>query len=239
MYYLDLTFPTAEENLACDEALLEGAEEGTLSETLRFWEPQDHFVVVGYSNKVKNEVRLSSCESRKIPVYRRVSGGGTVLQGPGCLNYALILQIPESGPLSSLTATNDFIMQNHQKALQPLLKNPVSAKGTCDLTIADLKFSGNAQRRKKKYLLYHGTFLLNFDLNFIEEILSAPARQPEYRNGRSHLEFVMNLGIQAKIVKQALRNHWHANLSIADVPHLKIKELVTTRYTDKNWNYKF
>jgi len=37
MNYLDLTLPSPEENLACDEALLELCDEGLGDEVLRVW----------------------------------------------------------------------------------------------------------------------------------------------------------------------------------------------------------
>ena len=58
--YFDLTLPTPQENLACDEALLDGCEAGG-PEVLRFWEPRKHFVVVGYSNRVEREVNVAAC----------------------------------------------------------------------------------------------------------------------------------------------------------------------------------
>src|SRR5712671_3433211 len=121
MKLLDLTLPTPAENLACDEALLDACEEGATDGVLRFWESGEYFVVVGYSNKVRTEVNLPECERRGAPVLRRCSGGGTVVQGRGCLNYALVLKIPESGPLASLTETNRFIMERHQETLASIL----------------------------------------------------------------------------------------------------------------------
>ena len=58
MKLLDLTLPTPAENLACDEALLNQAEANG-GEILRFWEPREHFVVVGYANKVGTEVDVA------------------------------------------------------------------------------------------------------------------------------------------------------------------------------------
>ena len=86
MRHLDLTIPSPAENLACDEALLDWCESGDGVECLRFWESPEPFVVVGYANKVETEVNVAACEARKIPILRRCSGGGTVVQGPGCLN---------------------------------------------------------------------------------------------------------------------------------------------------------
>ncbi len=98
MKHLDLTLPSPAENLACDEALLDWREENGGEEILRFWESPETFVVVGYANKIATEVNVENCRAKQIPIFRRCSGGGTVLQGAGCLNYALILRIAENSP---------------------------------------------------------------------------------------------------------------------------------------------
>src|ERR1041384_1929474 len=93
MKLLDLTLPTPEENLACDEALLDLCETDGDDGILRFWEARQHFIVLGYSNKAGTEANLPRARQYSVPVLRRCTGGGAVLQGPGCLNYSLILRI--------------------------------------------------------------------------------------------------------------------------------------------------
>src|SRR5438105_13705655 len=115
------------------------------------WEPGQYFVVVGYGNKVATEVRVPFCEENDIPILRRCTGGGTVLQGPGVLNYSLILRIGESGSLHNIGATNKFILERHQTALASALGSPVEIKGQTDLAIGGRKFCGNAQRRGKHF----------------------------------------------------------------------------------------
>jgi lipoate-protein ligase A len=239
MKYVDLTLPTPAENLACDEALLDWCEEGFPYEILRFWEPHEYFVVVGYANRVGTEVNLKACAARQIPVLRRCSGGGTVVQGPGCLNYSLILRIGETGPLSSISDANKFILERHCAALAPLLGRSVERQGCTDLAIRGIKFSGNAQRRKKKFLLFHGTFLLQFDLTLIEELLPLPSRQPDYRRNRAHREFLMDLELPGENVKLALQNAWDASESLADLPHEKINGLARERYNSDAWSFRF
>src|SRR5512139_3476750 len=102
MQLFDQTFPTPEHNLACDEALLDCAESGEGGETLRFWEPAAPFVVLGHSNRLATEVDAAACERLGIPLLRRCSGGGTVLQAPGCLNYALILRCDGAPDLATV-----------------------------------------------------------------------------------------------------------------------------------------
>src|SRR5258708_40181256 len=103
MKYLDLTLPTPQQNLACDEALLDAGEEGLGEGVLRTWESKEYFVVLGHACKARADVNLDTCRAQGIPVLRRCSGGGTVVQGPGCFNYAGILRIddPETAPISS------------------------------------------------------------------------------------------------------------------------------------------
>ena len=169
--HIDITFGTPERNLACDEALLDLVEEGYEHEILRFWEPQQYFIVLGSSNKVQQEVHVEACEADGIPILRRHSGGGTVLQGPGCLNYSLILKINPDGPTRNITDTTNYIMLRHAEAISNLIGEKVEVKGSSDLTIAGRKFSGNAQRRKRRALLFHGTFLCAIDLARLEEFL--------------------------------------------------------------------
>src|SRR5438132_4840945 len=142
MKLLDLTFPTPAENLACDETLLDWCDEGAGPELLRFWEPQQHFVVIGYSNHAEREVSVAACRERGIPILRRCTGGGTVLQGPGCLNYSLILRTDRMSALQGISETNCFIMKRHAEIMASLLGCPIAVQGCTDLVMNNLKFSG-------------------------------------------------------------------------------------------------
>lgn len=239
MKLCDLTLPTPEENLACDEALLEQCEAGPGGELLRLWEPAQYFVVMGYANRVATEVRLSFCQRRRIPVLRRCTGGGTVLQGPGCLNYSLFLRLDHGDLQRGISATNDFILARHQEALSALLRTPVERQGQTDLAIGGLKFSGNAQRRKKNFLLFHGTFLLDFDIGLVEQALPMPSRQPEYRLSRSHADFLVNLQQPSSLLKAALSQAWQAFEPVTDIPLESIRQLVAAKYSRDEWNLKF
>ena len=238
MKTLDLTLSTPEENLACDEALLRLCERGGSGETLRFWEPDRHFVVLGLSNSHETETDAAACRKRDIPILRRCSGGGAVLQGPGCLNYALVLRIRKPGPLDNITRTNRFILQRHQAALQTLLGRPVSLQGDTDLTLNGLKFSGNSQRRSAGWLLFHGTFLLGMDLTLIGSLLPMPSRQPAYRRGRNHAEFLANLPVSATDLKRSLAKAWNTGGTASPPPAEELARLLEERYSRPDWNLR-
>ena len=236
MMYLDLTLPTPAENLACDEALLDHSEQ-TGAETLRVWEPSEYFVVVGYANKVEVEVNRQKCDEEQIPILRRCSGGGAVVQGPGCLNYSLALNFSGNSLLQTITQANRYVMEGHRDLLQMYLKTSIDIEGHTDLAIAGIKFSGNAQRRKKNSLLFHGTFLLNFKIPVIAELLKMPSHQPSYRNNRTHDNFVANLQRPAEELKNLLRCGWGALKQTESIPD--ISKLLREKYTQRDWNFKF
>ncbi len=240
MRFLDLTFTTPAENLACDEALLDWREKSSHpdEEILRFWEPLETFVVVGYANKIELEVNVPACEAKKISVFRRCSGGGTVLQGRGCLNYALVLQIGSNSHLAGISGANKFIMERNREAIHLAAEHAPSIQGHTDLAFGGKKFSGNSQRRHKNYLLFHGTFLLNFDIPLIGEVLKFPSRQPDYRHQRSHADFLMNLDLSVATVKAAMPNVWKADLPLENPPLEGISKLARGKYATTAWNLK-
>jgi lipoate---protein ligase len=240
MLYFDFSAPSPAENIGCDEALLDLCESGSADEVLRFWESTTPFVVVGYGNHVDVEVNRSACEKDGVPILRRCSGGGAVVQAPGCLNYSLILQIDRQSELASITAANCHIMKRNAAVLSKLLHDEVSVEGYTDLAIDGRKFSGNAQRRKRTHLLFHGTFLLaGFDLDAFSRYLRHPSREPTYRDKRAHDDFVTCLPIEREQTKAAMRHRWGASKNLKSLPEEPLRTLVATRYARPAWNLKF
>lgn len=241
MKYLDLNLPFPAANLACDEALLDLAEEGSGGEVLRFFASATYFVVVGYANAIDREVNEPACASDSLEILRRCSGGGTVVQGPGCLNYTLVLSITERSELNTIASTNQFIMERQRAALENLLDKPVRIAGHTDLALDNLKFSGNAQRRRRNFCLFHGSILLDFELPLIERYLRMPSKEPDYRKNRAHREFLTNLHRSEADVKLALRTAWDADelLEATPVLHQATTQLVNTKYSLPGWNRKF
>lgn len=238
MKLLDLTYSSPSLNLAADEALLDWAEADDSIEVLRFWESTEPFVVVGYGNSVATEVNVANCRSLGIPMLRRCSGGGTVLQGPGCLNYSVILQIARHPELESISGANCHVMRHQRAAVQSLFSEKIEIKGTTDLCVGEAKFSGNAQRRKRRSLLFHGAFLLDFDLPLIASALRMPSREPDYRRGRLHTDFLRNLPIPRDDLKRAIAAKWSVETPITDIPK-RFLDPLADRYADAAWNLKF
>jgi lipoate-protein ligase A len=203
MEALDISFPNPEANLLLDDVLLSLAEQGTQGESLRFWESPEVFVVLGRTGRLDEECQMDQVHKDDIAVFRRSSGGGTVVQGPGCLNFSLILSKEKNPLLSDIRKSYQFILQKIIRVFAHL-DHEVVFRPISDLALArgELKISGNAQRRGRRYILHHGTILYGFPLALIGRYLKMPQDVPQYRRGRSHQEFVTNVSLPIADWKQ-------------------------------------
>lgn len=229
------------ELLATDEVALDFTEQ-TGRELFWTWESPSSWVVVGLGQSVAREVNLTACGAAGIPVFRRCSGGGTVVQGPGCLNYAVTLRIDSSPELAGITGTNRWVMNRQRQALQQLVAHPIEVCGHTDLAIRHsgrlLKFSGNAQRRRRTALLFHGTILHSFELALLGRCLLHPTAEPDYRGGRSHADFVTNLGLPPAELVSALRRAWAVSAVRVSLPDKAVTDLAETRFARDEWTFR-
>ena len=235
MDLLELTLPTAAENLALDEALLDEAEAGIRErEVLRLWELPRPAVVLGRSSRLAEEVDAKSCASQGIEIVRRSSGGAAILSGPGCLMYSLLLSCRDRPALRHVDQAHAFVLGRLADALSRRFVD-ASPSGTSDLAIGGRKFSGNSLRLKRDWCLYHGTLLYAFDLCRIGSVLKTPPRQPAYRQGRSHDEFLINLPLEPRVVTEAAREAFGAFQAVSGWPWEAVARLVRERYGREEW----
>ncbi len=227
-------------NLALDEALLEEAHEGIATGVVvRTWMAAAPTVVLGSSSRTGEEIDLAACERLGVRVVRRPSGGLTVVLGPGCLMWSVVVHHPAGAP---------GIEAIHAAMLDPLCAalraagRPVARRGSSDLAIAgdgrERKVSGNALRVRRHGVLYHGTLLDAFDLDLIGRVLRHPPREPDYRAGRPHGEFLANLGLGQKALEAAVRAAFNATNGRRDWPHDRVARLVRDRYGDAAWTHR-
>lgn len=245
MQLLDLALDTPALNLALDEALLEQAERGEgPDEILRLWESTTPFVALGRSSRLSEEVDPSACRRLGIPILRRISGGGTVLAGPGCLMYSVVLSYQRRPQLRPVDHAHRHVLNSILAALHPLVPT-AQFQGTSDLALVDpahdnilLKFSGNSLRCRRHHFLYHGTLLYRFPLELVSTCLLPPPRQPTYRVGRSHQDFLANLPLTAKQLRAVLANAFNVHYPLTQWPRDLVQELFALRYSRDDWNLR-
>lgn len=224
---LDLTLPLPVENLALDEALLDELDERGGDPVLRFWESDRVFVVLGRASRLADDVDLAACERDGVPILRRASGGGTVLQGPGCLSYAFVLPLDWHPDLANIRTTNRFILERIAAALRQW-EPATSFRGISDLAIGDRKISGNAQRRTRNALLFHGTILHGMSFDLIARYLTHPSRQPDYRSDRPHHTFLRTIPVPPQAIKHAIAAAWNAEPSDTGWPRARMSQSIET-----------
>ena len=238
MHLLDLTLPSAAENLALDEALIEMAECGEgPCEALRLWEPHEPMVVVGRSSHVSTEVHQAACGDLGVGVLRRSSGGAAIVTGPGCLMYALVLSYDQHPQLKQVLEAHRHVLGTIEQALRAICPD-VERQGTSDLAIGTMKFSGNSVRCRRNHLLYHGTLLYDFDLSLVEQCLAEPPHQPDYRERRPHRRFVTNFPADAAALRKAMYAAWQADEPYEPWPAAHVERLVREKYSQAAWNSK-
>jgi lipoate-protein ligase A len=187
--------PTVAENLAMDDAAARSAG-ATGLRRLRFWWGGPPAVVLGSSERPEQVVDSEACARLGVEVLKRSTGGGSVLQTGDVLNYSLITPAPASlDPKIGFRPGLDLIC-----AILAAFGVVGRPEGTSDVAVGDRKISGNAQARRWKALLVHGTLLVDFDYDLADAVLQYPPREPAYRLGRTHRDFLVtlrSLGVKA------------------------------------------
>ncbi len=155
-------------------------------ERLLVWESVRPAVVLPRHGDPDTWVHVQACAAREVPLLYRESGGGAVVVGPGCLNFALVLSLDRRPGLVDVELSYDRLLCT----LAGVLAIDGIATRATDLAIAERKFAGHAQRRVRGALLHHGVVLYDFDLGLIDALLPEPSRRPAWRAHRTHREFL-------------------------------------------------
>lgn len=229
---------TSAAHLALDESLLVIAESGG-SEAFRTWEFSRPTLVLGRSSKVADEVNQKYCDDHGIDVLRRCSGGASVVGGPGCLMYSVVLSLKANQELRKIDFAHRYVMARVAAAVKRQQPD-VTLQGICDLTWRNQKCSGNSLRIARDHLLYHGTILYSADLRIIAECLNHAPRQPDYRAGRDHADFITNVPVDSEKCSADLAAEF--GVSVAKPPDAQMRQamtkLLTDRYDNPQWHHR-
>jgi lipoate-protein ligase A len=241
MTSLDLTCSSIAENLAIDEALLIEADAGRGKPILRFWEPADFAVVLGASRRLHAEVRLDACRADGVPILRRTSGGGTVVVGPGTLNVTVILSESAAAGLNTVQGAHHYVLDWIARSIRNA-GPAVALDGLGDLVIEGRKCGGSAQRRLRHWFMVHCSILHDFPIERIVRYLTIPQRQPKYRQGRDHRDFLRNLGLPRNILTDAIRGDClpgSPSQPGQSVPWGVVQTLLSEKFANQAWIERF
>ncbi len=237
MRWLDLTLESVVHDVACDEALLIEVDGGQRPATLRFWETPGYAVVLGASRRVDRDVHAEACRRDQVPIVRRSSGGGTVLLGPGVLSVALAAPFHEIPGAESVERAQHYVMNKIALALEPLAPG-LRVEGSGDLAWAGRKCAGSAQRRLRGALLVHCSILAGLDLERVDRYLAQPERQPAYRQGRTHDQFLVNLAAPPSVIRAAIKDAWPLEAGEREPPPPALGDLVGEKFGNPSWIFR-
>ena len=215
--------------------------------------PEDYFIlyinspsiIIGKNQNALSEINIDYVKKNKIPVVRRLSGGGAVYHSLGNLNFSFIINDSKNNLMNFKKFTTPII--------EVLKKLSVNAENTGrnDLVIEGKKFSGNAQFKSKNRFLHHGTLLFSSDLKEVSRSLNADPIKFEDKSTKSVLSRVTNISdyLEEKITIEEFKKLLFEQI-ITDNPKYhfyeltkndldKINEIVKTKYETWDWNYGY
>ncbi len=145
-------------------------------------------IVMGLSGIPSELLHLDLVQKHQIPVFKRFSGGGTVIVDEETLF------------ITFLFAKNDLPITPYPEPIlrwtYDLYKSAWDLPGFSlkenDYALEERKCGGNAQYLRKERWLHHTSFLWNYreeNMNY----LSQPKKQPAYRKDRPHADFLCKL----------------------------------------------
>jgi lipoate-protein ligase A len=170
------------------------------------WQPMETSIVLGQSNQPETAVYLNEAEQDGIPVYKRHSGGQTVILTPRMLIISVrLISEKLENPQVYFKRINQIILAAlAETGIQNLVE-----KGISDIAIGEKKILGSSIYRKKSMVFYHAVLNIAETPEFIGRYLKHPVREPDYRIGRKHEDFVTSIHqagfpIELSIIKEAL-----------------------------------
>ncbi|MDP8206426.1 MAG: hypothetical protein P9L92_07185 [Candidatus Electryonea clarkiae] len=152
----------------------------------------DKVVVLGRGSDPDEELHLENCENDGIPVLRRRGGGCSVVLDQG--NIIVSVTSPAEG-FGRIKEQYNIITDWLISALIATGLNETYSAGISDIAVGDRKIGGTSLYKPKDFIYFTASLLVAPDLNLMERYLKYPPREPDYRNGRSHRDFVETIGM--------------------------------------------
>lgn len=165
-------------NMALDEAILQCTIDKKSPNTLRFYKWKPSTASIGRNQSLSDEINFDFAQKKKFNVVRRITGGGAVFHDENReITYSIICPIKLLEDLGARKVIEQFEFITQGIITGLTIYGLKTTKGLihCPAILIDgKKFSGNAQVRKRGYILQHGTILLDIDPDLMYSVLKTP-----------------------------------------------------------------
>ena len=182
MKLIDLSSVPIGEQLRLEEALFR-ADKGNYCLINRKSTPA---LVMGLSTKIEEVIHLDQLGS--IPVWRRFSGGGTVVIDEETL---FVTFIGNASDFELNPYPHDLFNWSAIFYKEVFSPHPFVLKEN-DYVIEGKKMGGNAQAFARDRFVHHTSFLWDYRRERMD-LLKMPPRMPSYREGREHSSFLTTI----------------------------------------------
>ena len=227
-------------NLAAEEYLLKNKHEAIF-----FLYINNSSIIVGKHQNTLAEIDLQYTLKNNIPVYRRLSGGGTVYHDAGNLNFSFITN-EKQGSLIDFDKHSTPIV----KALESLGLN-VEVGKRHDISISDKKITGTASHVFKNRAMHHGTLLFSANLHILNKCLTSNYDRFKSKGVKSVRSSVTNISdnLAQQMTMQEFSSYifefllsFYPNaevLRFSKKELTEIKLLQKEKYENWKWNYGY
>jgi len=242
-------------NMALDEAILKAVIEKKSPNTLRFFKWNPSTINIGRNQSLSDEVDVKVAKEKGFDVVRRITGGGAVFHDQDReITYSIVCPQKFLENLNAFKVREQFeiITQGIIEGLNIYGLEPEKGVIHCPALFLDgKKISGNAQVRKKRHILQHGTILLDLDPELMYSVLKAPQGVSKSRMVRSVYtkcigikDFIQNFDEERLL--SSLKEGFEKTLGIhleegalSDYELELAEEIVEQRYSDESWLRKY
>ena len=240
---------TAAKNMAIDRAVLVSNSENKVPPTVRFYQWTPPAISIGYFQSLVEEVDLEMCNKYGVDYVRRITGGGAVFHEDE-LTYSIV--IPESHEDISKN-----ILDSYGRICGAIIRGlkglgiDSQYKPINDIISNSKKISGNAQTRKYKTVLQHGTILMDVDVEKMFSVLKVPNEKirdkliSDVKERVTSIKHVLGEGIAFNDVAQAMKKGFEEEFNVKLVMgKLTEDEIELTKqfemefFSSKEWNHK-
>ncbi|MBD3254469.1 MAG: lipoate--protein ligase family protein [Candidatus Lokiarchaeota archaeon] len=242
-------------NMAIDEAILKAVIEKKVPHTLRFYKWKPSTVSIGRNQSISTEVDRKTAEKKGFNIVRRITGGGAVFHDEFReITYSLVCPIKFLENLGAIKVLDHFeiITQSIIAGLRIFGLEPQKGIIHCPALLLDgKKFSGNAQTRRKNYLLQHGTILLDINPELMYSVLTPPENVTKTKMVQSVRAKCVGIKKyfenyeENKFIKSLLRGFEQSlkiNTIKGKLTEFEIetaKKLMQEKYERREWLYKY
>ena len=240
---------TAAKNMAIDRAVLVANSLGKVPPTVRFYQWNPPAISIGYFQSLEDEVDIINCRNLGVDYVRRITGGGAVFH-ENELTYSIVIseshkKIPKN------------IMESYGRICGAVVKGLSNIgieseyKPINDIIASGRKISGNAQTRKMKTVLQHGTIIMDVNVEKMFSLLKVPDEKirdkliSDVKDRVTSIKHVLDKDIKfdiaAKAMKKGFEEEFDIILTKGEITNMETElteKFERECFGNQEWNHK-